>query len=186
VPRLFIALRVPSNPTFERVLRQFHGLRGVSPVRGENLHYTLRFLGDVSDETKNLLLSILEKAHIDERPFPLHIQGTGAFPNASRPRVVWAGCAKQDEAPMLELARHVDDFTKEIGLGERDKPFVPHLTLARIKNPGGRGLEAAKAILHVERETHYATMTAKALHLVESTLTPEGPRYEDLLEVPLQ
>lgn len=186
MPRLFVALRVPSNPTFERVLGQFRGLRGVSPVRPENLHYTLRFLGDVRDETKELLLSILREAHLDERPFPIRIEGTGAFPGSARPRVIWAGCAPEDEAPMLRLADHVDSFTKEVGLGERDKPFVPHLTLARVKVRSGRGLEAATAILEAERDTRYAEFEAQRLHLVESVLTPHGPRYEDLLEVPLQ
>ncbi len=186
MPRLFIALRVPPNGTFERVLGQFRGLRGVSVVRPENLHYTLRFLGDVTAETKERLLRILQGAHIDERPFPLKIQGTGAFPSPAKPRVVWAGCADQDVGPMMQLAGHVDSFTNDVGLDERDKPFVPHLTLARVKAQGGRGMESATAIIKAQRDTDYAQMEARRVHLVESTLTPQGPRYEDLLEVPLQ
>lgn len=186
MPRLFIALRVPLNETFERVLGQFRGLRGVSVVRPENLHYTLRFLGDVTAETKELLLGILGRAHIDERPFPLQIQGTGAFPNPGKPRVIWAGCAQRGVAPMMRLAEHVDSFTNDVGLGDRDKPFVPHLTLARVKARGGRGMEAASAIIKAEHDTDYGHMRAERVHLVESALTPQGPVYEDLLEVPLQ
>lgn len=186
MPRLFIALRVPSNPVLERVLAEFRGLRGVSAVRPENLHYTLRFLGDVSDETKGSLMGILKGAHIDERPFSVRIQGTGAFPNPVKPRVVWAGCAPGDEEPMMRLARLVDAFTEELGLGERDKPFVPHLTLARVKVRAGRGMDAATAIVKAERETDYGEARAERVHLVESTLTDQGPQYRDLLEVPLQ
>lgn len=186
MPRLFIALRVPSNPTFERVLRQLTGLRGVAPVRPENLHYTLRFLGDVDGETKQRLVRILQEAHIDERPFEIDVQGTGAFPKPSNPRVIWAGCAREHEKPLKRLADGVESFTEELGLEQRDKPFVAHLTLARVKARGGRGVEAARAIIESEKETHYGTVDAKRVHLVESHLTPQGPRYSDLLEVPLQ
>ncbi len=186
MPRLFIALRVPTNPTFERVLRQFTGLRGVAPVRPENLHYTLRFLGDVDGDTKERLMKILQEAHIDERPFQVEVHGTGAFPRPSNPRVVWAGCAPEDEKPLKRLADGVEAFTEELGLQQRDKPFVPHLTLARIKAKGGRGVEAARAISESEKDTHYTTFNAERLHLVESQLTPQGPRYTDILEVPLR
>lgn len=186
MPRLFIALRVPPNPVFERVLRQLTGLRGVAPVRPENLHYTLRFLGDVDGETKQRLMKILREAHMDERPFQIRVEGTGAFPNPEKPRVIWADCAPDDAQPLKRLADGVEAFTEELGMEQRDKPFVPHLTLARVKARGGRGVEAARAIIEVEQDTHYGTIDAKRLHLVESRLTPQGPRYHDLLEVPLR
>lgn len=186
MPRLFLAVRVPPLPRLEQVLDRFRGLDGVKPVAPENLHYTIRFLGDVAQETDARLRDVLDGATIDERPFEIAIEGTSAFPSAKKPRVVWAGSDDEGGTRLTRVAEGVDRFADEVGLGARDKPFVPHLTLARVKKPGGRGGHEASRIVHDETETEYGSVTVDKVALVESTLTSKGPVYEDVLEVPLE
>jgi RNA 2',3'-cyclic 3'-phosphodiesterase len=185
MPRLFMALRV--QPTFQikRVLSRLHGVPGVAAVPVENLHYTLRFLGNVSDTERDRLLGIMREEHIHIPPFEIPIQGTSSFPDEKRPRVVWVGCKEEARGPLIALSRAADGYAEACGLGPRDKPFVPHLTLARIKVKGGKGMETAVRVVREEHGTDYGTVSAARVHLVESRLTPQGSLYTDLLEVRL-
>lgn len=185
MPRLFMAVRVPPNDTLRRVLGRFQDMRGVKPVGPDNLHFTLRFLGDVSQTVRDALVKGLANATTDRRPFTVHVNGTSAFPKPVRPSVVWAGVDEGAEG-LKALAKEVDRFVDEFGLGDRDKPFVPHLTLARVKDKGGRGQQQATEVVREEADVDYGTFTVDRWVLVHSTLTPAGPMYEDIAEVPLR
>ncbi|MBW3584192.1 MAG: RNA 2',3'-cyclic phosphodiesterase [Euryarchaeota archaeon] len=185
MPRLFMAVRVPPNDNLRRVLGRFQDVRGVKPVEPENLHFTLRFLGDVSDTVRAALVKVLANATVSRRPFPVHVHGTSAFPKPVRPSVVWAGVDEGADG-LKALAKEVDHLALELGLGDRDKPFVPHLTLARVKDKGGRGQEQAARVVREEAEVDHGTFTVDRWVLVHSMLTPAGPEYEDIAEVPLR
>lgn len=185
MPRLFVAIRVPANDPIRSLLDKLDGLRGVKPVEPENLHYTLRFLGDVSDEQRDALVKILSQAEVDVRPFDVHICGTSAFPGPAKPSVVWLGCTEESDSPMKRLADAVDGFADEVGLGPRDKPFVPHLTLARVKRRESRDLKKVVQTLREAKDEDFGPFLVDRVSLVESALTDHGPVYTDIAEVRL-
>lgn len=186
IPRSFFAVRVPSSKPIDALLLRLGGLRGVKAVASENIHYTLRYLGDISQEDRDRLVHMLENASIDRKPFEVHIRGSGTFPAGGKPSVVWLGCHDEGAGSLSDLADKVDGFADEIGLGPRDKPFVPHLTLARIKRGESRSIEEVKAIVADNKDTEFGAVQVHKIQLVESRITDSGPIYTDIAEVPLE
>jgi len=174
--RLFVAINLPRDLR-DAILAAAAPLRARPlPVRWvdpDGLHLTLKFLGEVADERLPEIVTALERACVGARPFPLEVGGFGAFPNPSRPRVVWVGC---ETAPPLELLQHgVERAFADIGFPVEGRPFRPHLTLGRAKADARgevRGLED-----RLEALAFADTFTVTSVDLMESTLTPRGARY---------
>jgi RNA 2',3'-cyclic 3'-phosphodiesterase len=150
-------------------------------VERENLHFTVKFLGEIPE-------SIVEE--IDRRIRTLALQrmevgvrGLGAFPDARRPRVVWAGVSPQDLAPISSNGQRVIDALE--GMGESDeRGFHPHITVARVRSP--RNLEALTSVIRERSAKEFGSSTITALKLKSSSLTPSGPTYRDVKEYNLQ
>lgn len=181
--RVFAALEVPGQvldalAAFQGEL--FRTGADLKLVERENLHFTVRFLGEISEgdasEAKARLGSLSVKGELAE------VRGAGAFPNLSGPRVVWAGIAKGDEEKVTSIARAVADSLA--GIGEADtRPFVPHLTVARVRS-GRNAAELSRAI-RLSSDRPFGGVTFRELKLKSSRLTPEGPIYSDLGVFPL-
>lgn len=182
--RTFVALLIP-KPWAEylgRVERDLAGpMSGLSWVKPENLHLTLRFLGDLGDSGVRRAGESVRRGAEGAPAFRAQLGGLGAFPSMSRPRVLWAALAEgADEATVL--ARSVNEHLKRDGFGPPDKPFRPHLTLARIRE-GARGLDAMR---------EYAPPPVPdgawldRVALMKSELHPAGARYTALVEVRLR
>src|SRR6266568_527239 len=131
--RLFVAIDLPDD-----VRRELDQLREPLPgahwVPVEQLHLTLRFIGEVDDAT---LLAVKEGlAGVSGAPFPLAVQGVGHFPPGKHPRVLWVGL---DAGPLLgELQRDIETAVQAAGLPAEERPFSPHITLARLREtPAG-------------------------------------------------
>jgi 2'-5' RNA ligase len=150
-------------------------------VRPEQLHLTLRFLGDVEDAGCDALVKSMNQV-TDEPPFTFSLAGLGAFPDQKRPRVVWTGVA-EGKAQVMSLAARVESAVVAAGLPPEDRPFSPHLTLGRVREPGDfKALwQAAGAAPFVGKPVH-----AVDVRLVWSTLTPTGPVYRDVESFPLR
>ena len=103
------------------------------PSPPSNWHITLRYLGDVSELEYDRVLFELEAA-IATTPFRVSFAGLGAFPKTSHATVLWLG-VNMGESNLISLAQEIDDACESAGLGREDRPFVPHLTLARIRPP---------------------------------------------------
>lgn len=185
MPRLFVAVRVQPTDPLRAALKRMEDLRGVKAVAPENLHYTMRFIGDVSDAIAKAIREAFAQGRLDMRPFDVEMRGVGAFPNPRDPRVVWVGADDEGDKGLHRIAQGIDDFLDEAGIGSRDKPFVAHLTLARVKRPSGRATDDLKAILDDLRQAEFGTTRVEAVKLVESTLTDKGPIYEDIAELRL-
>lgn len=104
-----------------------------TPSPPTNWHITLRYLGDLSELEYDRLLFELQSA-IETVPFRLSFAGLGAFPKTSHATVLWLG-VNLGEHHVMSLAQEIDDACEAAGLGREDRPFVPHLTLARIRPP---------------------------------------------------
>lgn len=152
-------------------------------VKADNMHLTLRFLGDVSSEALERLRGYLSDALADTHPFSLSVRGLGAFPNPRRPSVLWAGVeCEGDELSRVQAA--MEHAARAIGLAPETKAFHPHLTLARVKNPA----EAAAVMPCWERETGFegGSFVANRAILFSSTLTPRGPVHRPIQEFPFR
>jgi len=148
----------------------------------ENVHATLQFLGAVPEERVAGVAAAVSAAASSAHPLALEVRGAGGFPTARRPRVVWLGLAG-DVAPLAALAAELGRRLGPLGFPPEDRPFSPHLTIARARHPrGASGLGAALASLAAAEPVPWRV---GALVLVESRLGPRGPRYEAILRAAL-
>ena len=175
--RLFVALNLPP-PVREALWAATARLRDlnlpVKWVRGEAVHLTLKFLGEVADEQAPEVEAALTRAAAGARPLSLALAGFGVFPDFRRPRVVWVGV---DSEPGLEILQHrVEQEFAPLGFPTEGRPFRPHVTLgraARDARPGDfTGLEESLGRLQFSD-----TALVSALDLMESTLQSGGAVY---------
>jgi 2'-5' RNA ligase len=154
---------------------------GLSWVRPENLHYTLRFLGELGEDGARRAAEAATEAAAKSRAFAAALGGLGAFPDPRRARVIWIGMSEGGEA-LVALARDLDRALAKRGFGAPDKPFSPHLTLGRVREPR-RDWTAALAEPHPVDPA--ARFTLDRICLVESQLNPRGSIYTVRAGAPL-
>lgn len=173
--RLFVAIEIPSEirKTLVALLKE---LRGIAPqpkwVRAENLHVTLKFLGE-TDASK---LGAIERALAAVRspqPVSLEFRDLGFFPNERKPRVFWLGM--EASANLKSLADEMDHTLHQVGFPLEDRPFIPHLTLARF-NPPGLPPKLGSAVTEHSTRT-FGSLVAREFHLIESKLKSTGAEY---------
>ncbi len=131
MPRLFVGLELP-EPIKERLLLAQGGVIGARWQSVEQLHLTLRFIGDVDGRAADDVDAVLAALRFSR--FSLSLQGVGAFGRFGQPRVLWAGV--QPKPPLLRLHHKIDHSLVKIGLPPEERRYDPHVTLARF---GGRG-----------------------------------------------
>lgn len=127
--RLFVALAVPTEQR-ESLSRLRHGVRDARWVPEENMHLTLRFIGEVQEPRLPEIAEALR--HVRGEPFSLTLSGIGHFQNGRRIRSLWAGIEKSDS--LNQLQSRVDAALRAAGLPPDGRRFTPHVTLARLKN----------------------------------------------------
>ncbi len=182
--RLFVALELPPSHRASLAGVCERGRRGgVRWVPAESVHLTLKFLGDVDEEMVPRLKEALVAVAAAAEPFALSLSGGGCFPNARAPRVVWVGLGEGAEEAAA-LARAVERALQPLGFAAENRPFKPHLTIGRVKDPRAAAPTAARKI---EQLLGYGAPAARvvAVALIKSTLTAEGSRYEEVACWPL-
>jgi 2'-5' RNA ligase len=178
--RAFIAVRIDrqaadGSPLLALLDRLTTFGRAVHAVDPDNLHLTLRFLGDIDRDRLPDVTRAIDAAAAAVSRFNVALHGVGAFPDSRRPRVIWAGVT--DTMPLDALAAHLDSGLGTVnGIAQRDKPFTAHLTLARVKAKPPR---ACLDLIGKHREATLGRFAIATVHLIESTLTPAGPVYRD-------
>jgi 2'-5' RNA ligase len=184
--RTFIAVRI--GPTFElRRLRAKLVELGdrFRPVSLENLHLTLKFLGQTEPAQISAISSIVRQVAQNQPATAQHsirvqLVGLGAFPHERRPAIVFAGF--QQAESLCQLAADLDRGLAPLGFASEGKEFQPHLTLLRVKS---RPPEALHSILAEEAETDFGIVEISHVELIESELTPRGSRYTTLAKFSL-
>jgi 2'-5' RNA ligase len=188
--RIFIGIDLdPEVRT--RISRFLDGVRGFAPdarwVRPESLHITLKFIGEQTSERVEAIAERLRR--VEGSAFEIRSAGYGFFPTAKAPRVFWIGI--QAGPQLAALAESLDMATAELGIPREDRPYSPHLTLARAgrssgspKGHKGDRANAAFAVLGKRLaamgELDFGTMTAREFILYHSQLSPGGSKYEKL------
>lgn len=183
--RVFVAIDVPDSvrrdlgwlqDEFRRAAG--NGARGVSWVRPSGIHLTLKFLGEISESGVANAIAALRSIE-PFPPFSLEVHGCGFFPDARRPRVVWAGVSAP--AALAELARQVDSSLSAHGFAPEGRAFQPHLTLARF-----RVAKPQPAIALAAREAELTgRFEVSEFFLFESLLTPgSAAEYRKIARFP--
>ena len=149
-------------------------VRWVSP---ENLHLTLRFLGDTAGEQLPGLAVGLDALGLRHRPFTLSVAGIGCFPNLRRPRVIWAGLQDAQER-LGPLQQEVEEMVKGVGWPAESRSFRPHLTLGRVRDGKSRGHQPL--VDSWTSDPPEKPFEVGSLELIESVLRPGGARYTTL------
>jgi len=187
--RAFIAIELPVElqKAISRSIGQLQKAAGKSGVRwvaAENIHLTLKFLGEVSPTNVDLIQQMLSaEAGLHPR-FHIEVAQLGAFPNNKRPRVVWLGVEAPPE--LATLQRGVESAAAKLGYPPEDRPFSPHLTVGRVReNAPSTELTALTAALESLKIGTLGTVQVKALHLFKSDLLPGGAVYTRLFSAPL-
>ena len=183
--RLFVAINLPAE------LR--HGIwQAAAPLRGpafpvrwvdpEDLHLTLKFLGEVGPERQAEIAGALESAASGARCFDLPIGGFGVFPSSERPRVVWVGC---EGVPPLELLQHrLEQTMQRLGFEIEGRPFRPHLTLGRVRD--GAHWDTLAPLGPTLADLSFADLArVGSVELMESRQGPQGVRYRAVHSVGL-
>src|SRR5438094_6445298 len=174
--RLFVAVPLPPELTARAAALLPAALPATRPVRAELMHLTLVFLGWTPDEQLDAVVAAARSAVSGQPPFELSFSGAGRFPATGRPRVVWIGIGEGQEA-LATLAGRVAAELRAAELTFDDRPFAPHLTLARVRKeatgPEARTIVAALEALEVPELRTWVDRIA----VVESVLSPKGPRY---------
>ena len=148
-------------------------LRLVAP---ENIHITLKFLGDQPLELMPMVEKALEKLTEPLFPFEVECARLGAFPRAARPRIIWAGLDEESEEVLGLLQKALERDLEQLGVERESRPFHPHVTLGRVKSR--RVAPDFEEILKPYGNVSFGKSFIKDLVLFESHLEARGPRYE--------
>jgi len=178
--RLFTAIEIPQFP---KVIELMDAVKrsgaDVKLVETHNIHITLVFIGEIQENKLELVKEAVAKLSFNS--FKVKLKGTGAFPNLSRPRVVWVGI----EEGLQELRAIRGTLLKELlGRGVRpddEKEFSPHLTVGRVKGPSN--LLNLINVINEYQNLDFGEFIVNKVTLFKSTLTSKGPIYDALLEV---
>ena len=154
--------------------------RGVRWVNPQSIHLTLKFLGEIEPGRTDQILGSLRQAGEGSLPFSLGLSGLGVFPNNHRPRVLWAGIAG-DLDSLTRLQERVEEAMLERGFARESRPFNAHLTIGRVRD----GISAVERRLVGDAVAAASLMPTEpwpveSVHLVQSTLNPQGAVYTSL------
>jgi RNA 2',3'-cyclic 3'-phosphodiesterase len=176
--RVFVAIELPASVR-RKLLDHIDRLRDSTPearaswARPENLHLTLKFLGDVPVTNIERLSIAASVVASTVEPFEFLVEGCDAFPTKGQPRVLWIGIGDPAGQLML-LHRALEEECEKAGFAREQRPFHPHLTIARLRHPhGSRQLAAQHTKLGFESERAGASEFA----VIRSELRSEGSRY---------
>ena len=182
--RTFIAVDLPSEIKMD-IDRLITDLRqdgsGIRWVKAANLHITLRFLGDIPEESITGLADAIKGNIGICDPFNLTLSTLGGFPNLKRPRVIWVGTDSGSDA-LMRLAEKVEQACVDSDFGKADKRFSSHLTIGRVKF--SRGLEPLISRI-AKTEFELSPFEIRDVAIIKSILSPAGPKYTRLSVVSL-
>jgi 2'-5' RNA ligase len=156
-------------------------IRWVPP---HNVHLTLKFLGDVSSSSLDLIRQMLltEASHF--AAFDVQVEGLGSYPNSRRPRVLWIGL--NAPAELASLQRAIEAAAARLGYESEERGFSPHLTIGRVRQSASPAdLQKIRMALEENRLGRLGSARVDAIHLFKSELRPEGSEYSRLFSAPL-
>jgi 2'-5' RNA ligase len=186
LPRIFVAIPLPGDVA-ATVARQVPDHPALRRVDAALLHFTLAFVGSIPDDQVADVTKAVRAGSRRARAFTVTIDDVGRFPAGGAPRVVWAGARDPAvTAAVVELGTAVRAELARHGVPFDAKPLRPHVTLARVRENASPDdqRQVRDALAHL-RAPEALSFVARAVHVMESHLSPKGPRYESRAEVAL-
>lgn len=179
--RLFVALEIPLTAR-KNLSTLIASLRAITReprwVRAENLHVTLKFLGEVAESKLAAVQTALGGIR-SHQAVTLAVRGLGFFPNEKKPRVFWAGI--EASSNLKTLAADIEGAMERCGIAREMREFSPHLTLARLE----RSLpEALRKAIAENAQREFGSLRTGEFHLMQSKLKPSGAEYTTLKTFP--
>ncbi len=175
--RTFVAIEI-SNENIINSIKKFQSEVNINakPVEPKNFHFTLQFLGEVTEEISQKIIQALRK--IEFSSFSVNLKGIGAFPKPKFPRVIWIGTDDNGGNMLIQLSKKVEKVLEPLGFFS-DKPFKPHITVFRIKKKD----EDITKQLEDNKNMNFGIQKITSIKLKKSELTSKGPIYSDLEEI---
>ena len=175
--RVFVAIEISNKGVIDSI-EKFQDKINIDakPIESKNFHFTLQFLGEVSEQIVQKIIQAIQT--IEFSSFSISLKGVGAFPKLKEPRVIWIGTDENGGNLLIQLSKKVEKVLESLGF-RSDKPFKPHITVFRIKKKIGdmtKELESEKSI-------DFGIQKISSIKLKKSELTASGPIYSDLMEI---
>jgi RNA 2',3'-cyclic 3'-phosphodiesterase len=182
IVRTFVAIEIPGEVR-ERASHLIKLLRKTDAkvrwVEPRNMHWSLKFLGDVDLRETPRICAAVAEAVADFAPFDVEARGAGAFPDPSRPRTVWIGMGRGSEQ-IIELHDAIDRALGKLGYREENRRFRPHLTIGRVRNSPNNAIEELGQLIQQHADFTSGLSTVYEVTIFSSDLDEEGPTYEPL------
>jgi len=180
--RGFIAVEINPTPEiikFEKEIAKTN--TDVKLVEPENIHITLKFLGDTDEQHIDTIQQFMKESVVDIQPFLITLKGTGVFPNQHYLKVIWIGIT--DINNLEKIAQNLEEKLSTLGFKKEHRGFSPHLTIGRVKTP--RNKDKLLSLLEHYTTTEFTTQQIETITLKQSELTPKGPIYTTLRTIHL-
>jgi 2'-5' RNA ligase len=187
--RLFIAVEIPAEIQ-QNVYKETANLRRsleslVRWVPAENMHLTLKFLGDVAPSNVEFLMQMLRQEAEAVPCFNIHLTGLGSFPSLKRPRVIYIGIQAPPATDALQ--RGIESASRRLGYESEERPFSAHLTLGRVKqNVTATDQQKIRRAIESTQVDLLGSARVDSVHLYKSELKPSGSVYTRLYSAPLK
>lgn len=184
--RCFLAIELPAfvRDRLAALQRRLGSIdREVRWTRVDQIHLTLKFLGDVPDRQVPTVCQTASEVAGQYPPFDLEVQGTGCFPPRGPARIVWAGLAELPES-LKESHRAIEKAYAELGFKPEDRPFHPHLTVGRVRDQ--RGSHLVRPAVDAEAAFRGGSFHVEGLVVFQSILDRAGPTYIPLAHARLE
>jgi len=182
--RAFISIDIEDEEVVNRIVEVQERLKAsgadLKLVEPENVHLTLKFLGDIPESRVTDVVNAMEKAAETVEPFTMRLKGIGVFPNPNYVRVVWIGVEEGSDETKA-MAAVLEQELGRMGFRRERKDFVPHVTVARVRSGRNKDrlIEAIRELSNVE----VGEVEVDRIRLKKSILRPQGPEYHTVEEV---
>ncbi len=180
--RGFIAIDITPTDDILRFLNEINSVNAdIKVVEPQNIHITLKFLGDTPEEKIDQIEQIIIDSVEGISPFSIKLIGTGVFPNKNYIRVVWIGI--KDIEKLVTIAKNIDEKIAKLGFKKEKRGFSAHLTIGRVKTAKNKDVLLKK--IENYSDFDFGIQEVKSIKLKKSDLTPKGPIYTTMKEITL-
>jgi 2'-5' RNA ligase len=181
--RGFIAVDIPANKKIQEIEKEIKQTNpNIKLVETENIHITLKFLGDVQETLIDNIEQIITSAIQGVQPFSVKLQHTGVFPNVNYIKIIWIGI--YDNGILSTITSKLEDQLESLGFPKEQRGFSPHLTIGRVKTAEHK--EKLLQIIRKYEQEEFGDLIIDRVLLKKSELTPKGPIYSNLKEIILK
>ncbi|NOY64155.1 MAG: RNA 2',3'-cyclic phosphodiesterase [Nitrospirae bacterium] len=183
--RCFIAIEIDKElkREIQKIVSELKRSRAeIKWVSIEGFHLTLKFLGEIKEETAGEIEVRLREICKEHPEFSLSIKGTGVFPDYSRPRVLWIGIERSEA--LHRLFESIEEEMEKLGFEKETRRFNPHITIGRVKS--AKGIKETIKDLRRYREHNFGKIYVTGVSLMKSILKPTGAVYETICIAPLK